>query len=55
MNERLDAILAEESYSPELKAEAFELRNTLNEFLTRRSVWIVGGDGWAYDIGFGGE
>jgi pyruvate-ferredoxin/flavodoxin oxidoreductase len=22
--------------------------------LTRRSVWIVGGDGWAYDIGFGG-
>jgi pyruvate-ferredoxin/flavodoxin oxidoreductase len=20
----------------------------------RRSVWIVGGDGWAYDIGFGG-
>jgi pyruvate-ferredoxin/flavodoxin oxidoreductase len=22
--------------------------------LTRRSVWIVGGDGWAYDIGYGG-
>jgi pyruvate-ferredoxin/flavodoxin oxidoreductase len=22
--------------------------------LVRRSVWIVGGDGWAYDIGFGG-
>ncbi len=22
--------------------------------LTRKSVWIVGGDGWAYDIGFGG-
>jgi pyruvate-ferredoxin/flavodoxin oxidoreductase len=21
---------------------------------TRKSVWIVGGDGWAYDIGFGG-
>ena len=20
----------------------------------RKSVWIVGGDGWAYDIGFGG-
>ena len=20
----------------------------------RRSVWIVGGDGWAYDIGFAG-
>jgi pyruvate-ferredoxin/flavodoxin oxidoreductase len=24
------------------------------ESLVRRSVWIVGGDGWAYDIGFGG-
>lgn len=22
--------------------------------LVRRSVWIMGGDGWAYDIGFGG-
>jgi pyruvate-ferredoxin/flavodoxin oxidoreductase len=24
------------------------------DFLVRRSIWIVGGDGWAYDIGFGG-
>ena len=24
------------------------------ESLVRRSVWILGGDGWAYDIGFGG-
>ena len=22
--------------------------------LVRKSVWMVGGDGWAYDIGFGG-
>jgi pyruvate-ferredoxin/flavodoxin oxidoreductase len=27
---------------------------TLADFLVRRSVWIVGGDGWAYDIGYGG-
>jgi pyruvate-ferredoxin/flavodoxin oxidoreductase len=26
----------------------------LADFLVRRSVWIVGGDGWAYDIGYGG-
>lgn len=26
----------------------------LSDFLVRRSVWIVGGDGWAYDIGYGG-
>ena len=22
--------------------------------LVKKSVWIVGGDGWAYDIGYGG-
>ncbi len=27
---------------------------SLADVLVRRSVWIVGGDGWAYDIGFGG-
>ncbi len=27
---------------------------TLVDALVRKSVWIVGGDGWAYDIGFGG-
>jgi len=26
----------------------------LGSFLVKRSVWIVGGDGWAYDIGYGG-
>ena len=25
-----------------------------SEFLSKKSVWIFGGDGWAYDIGFGG-
>jgi pyruvate-ferredoxin/flavodoxin oxidoreductase len=24
------------------------------QYLTKKSVWIFGGDGWAYDIGFGG-
>jgi pyruvate-ferredoxin/flavodoxin oxidoreductase len=27
---------------------------TLADYLVEKSVWIVGGDGWAYDIGFGG-
>ncbi len=33
--------------------QALELEG-LADMLVRRSVWIVGGDGWAYDIGFGG-
>jgi len=27
---------------------------TLADYLVRKSVWAVGGDGWAYDTGFGG-
>ncbi len=27
---------------------------TVIEHLVRRSIWIIGGDGWAYDIGYGG-
>lgn len=27
---------------------------SVSDALLRKSVWIVGGDGWAYDIGFGG-
>lgn len=26
----------------------------LADMLSRKSVWIIGGDGWAYDIGYGG-
>ena len=24
------------------------------DYLVRKNVWIIGGDGWAYDIGYGG-
>lgn len=27
---------------------------SMADFLVKKSVWILGGDGWAYDIGFGG-
>ncbi|MFZ4591767.1 MAG: pyruvate:ferredoxin (flavodoxin) oxidoreductase [Ignavibacteria bacterium] len=27
---------------------------TLADYLVKKSVWIMGGDGWAYDIGYGG-
>jgi len=25
-----------------------------SDYLTKKSIWIIGGDGWAYDIGYGG-
>ena len=41
---RLQALSAPEASSLHALADA----------LVKKSVWIVGGDGWAYDIGFGG-
>ena len=45
----------------ELKAVLMQLDNELArdllsvvDHLVRRSIWIIGGDGWAYDIGSGG-
>ena len=38
-------------------AETKEARDLVlqnREFLSKKSVWAFGGDGWAYDIGFGG-
>lgn len=31
-----------------------ELLLSLADSLVKKSVWIIGGDGWAYDIGYGG-
>lgn len=28
--------------------------NELKDYIVKRSIWTIGGDGWAYDIGFGG-
>ncbi|MBN1833576.1 MAG: pyruvate:ferredoxin (flavodoxin) oxidoreductase [Deltaproteobacteria bacterium] len=25
-----------------------------SDYLTKKSIWVIGGDGWAYDIGYGG-
>ena len=39
--------------TPTIAQQARELLSVADT-LVKRSVWIVGGDGWAYDIGFGG-
>ena len=38
------------------KSDCNECRNLLDvaDYLVRKSVWAMGGDGWAYDIGYGG-
>jgi pyruvate-ferredoxin/flavodoxin oxidoreductase len=39
--------------APGASSAALDLLS-LADVLVKRSVWIVGGDGWAYDIGYGG-
>ena len=46
-----DALLA--AIESDTSAESEFIRNN-KEFLTKKSVWAFGGDGWAYDIGYGG-
>ncbi|MBN2651791.1 MAG: pyruvate:ferredoxin (flavodoxin) oxidoreductase [Spirochaetales bacterium] len=36
------------------KKEVLAKVNELSDYFTEKSVWIFGGDGWAYDIGYGG-
>jgi pyruvate-ferredoxin/flavodoxin oxidoreductase len=47
-------IAALEGRLDELDGAAVEDLRSVLDHLIRRSVWIVGGDGWAYDIGSGG-
>jgi len=38
---------------PEKDADSKRL-SSLADYLVKKSIWVVGGDGWAYDIGYGG-
>jgi len=37
-----------------IKTDEAKHLDKLADYLIKKSVWIIGGDGWAYDIGFGG-
>lgn len=60
---RESEIRAQRMRVAELKVKLFELAShnkvardliSIVDHFVRRSIWIVGGDGWAYDIGYGG-
>ena len=47
----------ESNVEPNCDCEACTLASDIlakKDYLSKKSVWIFGGDGWAYDIGFGG-
>lgn len=52
--EELAAILAGASFEDaDVNAAVADILND-KDYLAKKSQWIFGGDGWAYDIGFGG-
>ena len=48
------ALVAELEKAAEAGCPAAPAVLAKKEYLSKKSVWIFGGDGWAYDIGFGG-
>jgi pyruvate-ferredoxin/flavodoxin oxidoreductase len=55
LQQQLERVLAtiDASQFPLLIAQLQSLQS-LADYLVKKSVWIIGGDGWAYDIGYGG-
>lgn len=57
MNESQGTRERAEKLRAALKGESCEIAKAMmadEEFFVKRSQWIFGGDGWAYDIGYGG-
>ena len=48
--DKLTALLEKEKGADELLNKIYDAR----DYFVKRSQWIFGGDGWAYDIGYGG-
>jgi pyruvate-ferredoxin/flavodoxin oxidoreductase len=48
---RVAALRQKLTGDPSPAARRLEL---LADYLVKKSIWLIGGDGWAYDIGFGG-
>ncbi len=49
-----ERVLALRAKLPSVAGPEAARLDKLADYLVKKSVWIVGGDGWAYDIGYGG-
>jgi pyruvate-ferredoxin/flavodoxin oxidoreductase len=49
LKQRLHELIALDTQNSKLRT-----LKSLADYLVKKSVWIIGGDGWGYDIGFGG-
>ena len=49
-----DNVVALRAKLATINSEEAKHLSEIADYLIKKSVWIIGGDGWAYDIGFGG-
>ena len=54
LKHRLKELLADAGESHQASSSALENLLSVADVFVKKSVWIIGGDGWAYDIGYGG-
>ena len=57
MDDAAKSVNATEKLVPLLENESDLLSKeilALKQYLIKKSIWVIGGDGWAYDIGYGG-
>jgi pyruvate-ferredoxin/flavodoxin oxidoreductase len=52
--EQRERVIALKEKLARIESADAKLLFSIAEALVRKSVWIIGGDGWAYDIGYGG-
>ncbi len=53
----LEEMAMEDAFQEDLSPRSFELARKIlrrKDYLCKKSFWMYGGDGWAYDIGYGG-
>lgn len=54
INEQRERVKLLKSSLANLETEEAKKLSQIADYLVKKSVWIIGGDGWAYDIGYGG-
>ncbi len=54
INEQRDRVKILKSALDKLESSEAKSLLEISDYLVKKSVWCIGGDGWAYDIGYGG-
>jgi pyruvate-ferredoxin/flavodoxin oxidoreductase len=54
INDQRSRVAALRELLKSVKSDDARRLETVADYLVRKSVWLIGGDGWAFDIGYGG-